>query len=64
MKNVNLFDLATTIDLFNVFVRLGLVSPSIQLEDLQAQLDIIKYRSVQAFNDEHTEAKYESNRQR
>lgn len=59
-RNLNLTDLATTIDLFNVFVRLGLVIPGDQLDNLQAQLDIIKYRSFETIN-EHTEAKYESN---
>lgn len=64
-KNINLMDLAATIDLLNVFVRLDLIGPDDnELNDIRAQLEIIKYRSVQAINDEHTEAKYESNRQR
>lgn len=51
-KKINLDDLAITIDLFNTMVKLGMgENNSLVIEDLQSQLDIIKYRSFQTIND-------------
>lgn len=58
-----MWDLAASIDLANVFIRLGMMQANEIIDDLNSQLDIIKYRSHETIN-EHTEAKYESKRQR
>lgn len=64
MENINLIDFAQTIDLCNTLIRLGLFPSVDTLDDMQAQFDLIKYRSVQTINDSHYGGKYESNKQR
>ena len=47
-KKINMMDFAATIDLLNSLMRLGLCNFKYnKLDDLQAQLDIIRYRSQQ-----------------
>lgn len=48
--NENLNDLAHTVDFYNTLIRLGLVTSG-GVDELQTELDIIKYRSAGTIND-------------
>ncbi len=51
-KYTNMMDLAAMVDMMNTMIRLD-ISGFVQeeVEDLESQLDIIKYRSYQTIND-------------
>lgn len=51
VRNVNLDDLATTIDLYNTLIRLRMAYINEQVCDVQDQLDMIRYRSFENIND-------------
>lgn len=60
-RKINLMDFAQTIDFVNTLIRLGLFKRGEEIARLQAEFDIIKYRSHETINDSHG-GKYESNK--